>query len=194
MHQPLGKWLYPSHKQRMKWAAYTSANTESVYIRKPGGYQVYYLIGVQTTSSPPCMESELPEDAIPVDMDDCSPGWRVSPTSTQLPPLAPLSRPLLFTEYIASLPEWDKQLFDDLTIDTDVFTLADILSSNIFTAASNGSVIANSYAAFGWVLSIADTQVASCSGPVYGYKPTSYRAEGYGMFSFLRFLPPLNKE
>ena len=71
LHQPLGKWLYPSHKQRMKWAAYTSANTESVYIRKPGGYQVYYLIGDQTTSSPPCMESELPDDALPVDIDDC---------------------------------------------------------------------------------------------------------------------------
>ena len=31
-------------------------------------------------------------------------------------------------------------------------------------------------------------RLVQCSGPVFGYKPTSYRAEGYGLLFILRFL------
>ena len=31
-------------------------------------------------------------------------------------------------------------------------------------------------------------RLAKCSGPAYGYDPTSYRAEAYGLLSGLRFL------
>ena len=57
-----------------------------------------------------------------------------------------------------------------------------------FDAASDGSVYRNGSAAFGWILSVQECRLVQCSGPAYGHKPSSYRAEAYGMLSFLRFL------
>ena len=44
-------------------------------------------------------------------------------------------------------------------------------------------------AAFGWVISRSNGHhLVRCAGPVYGAGPSSFRAEGYGFLSMLRFL------
>ena len=61
--------------------------------------------------------------------------------------------------------------------------------SHGFRAASDGSVRLQSQGSFGWVLSTDQgIQVATGMGPARGPRPSSYRAEGYGLLSILRFL------
>jgi hypothetical protein len=63
-----------------------------------------------------------------------------------------------------------------------------LLHSNPFRSASDGSVKFLTHGSFGWSVSLPNgRRLATCSGPVYGAKPSSYRAEGYGMLSLLRF-------
>ena len=71
--------------------------------------------------------------------------------------------------------------------------LIQYVTTNEFLMASDGSV-KGPKASFGWVLSTPKgTRLARCSGPAYGLKPTSYRAEGYGILSCCRFLHHLHK-
>ncbi len=53
---------------------------------------------------------------------------------------------------------------------------------------SDGSVM--QFSTFGWVCCLADGEEerVSCTGPVFGAKPSSFRAEGHGMLSLARFL------
>ena len=54
--------------------------------------------------------------------------------------------------------------------------------------AADGSV-KGPKASFGWVISTQQARrIATCSGPAYGAKPGSYRAEGYGILSVLRLV------
>ena len=49
-------------------------------------------------------------------------------------------------------------------------------------------------AAFAWVMATSEgTRIAQCSGPCFGKDPTSYRAEGYGILSALRFFTQLRR-
>ena len=62
--------------------------------------------------------------------------------------------------------------------------------SHGFKSASDGSVRYTTLGAFGWVLSTDQgLQAATGMGPTRaGPRPSSYRAEGYGFLSILRFL------
>jgi hypothetical protein len=63
------------------------------------------------------------------------------------------------------------------------------MRSQSFISASDGSVRLQDHGAFGWCISLpCGRRLATCAGPVFGTKPSSYRAEGYGMLSLLRFL------
>jgi len=55
-------------------------------------------------------------------------------------------------------------------------------------SASDGSVWKPYIGAFGWILHLPSGKKVACSGPAYGYRITSYRAEAYGVLSYLRFL------
>ena len=47
----------------------------------------------------------------------------------------------------------------------------------------------NASMSFGWALSLPDgTCLATCSGPAYGAKQSSFRVEGYNLLSLVHFL------
>ena len=53
---------------------------------------------------------------------------------------------------------------------------------------SDGSVQEHR-ASFAWVMSDREgNRMARCNGPVFGLKPVSYQAEGYGILSVLRLM------
>jgi ribonuclease HI len=59
----------------------------------------------------------------------------------------------------------------------------------MFRAVSDGSVRHHTHGAFGWVLSSSTGErLAYGMGPASGRKPTSYRAEAYGLLSLMQFL------
>jgi hypothetical protein len=90
---------------------------------------------------------------------------------------------------IHQMDEWEKQLLHrtELLIATSIISQY-YLSNQQMIIASDGSV-KDLQASYGWIIAtIEGTRVAKCNGPTYGYKPTSFQAEGYGILSVLQFL------
>jgi ribosomal protein L17 len=86
-----------------------------------------------------------------------------------------------------SMPRWQEDLLQNVTIQTTEEHIREAMRSPL-KIASDGSVQAHR-ASFAWVISTSTGErLVTCMGPAYGCKPTSYRAEGYGILSVLRFL------
>jgi len=115
-------------------------------------------------------------------------------TSNAHPPV-----PQTFIEYIDDLPEWDRSLFQWLQLLVDPFELLEICTLTAVGHAltllfvSDGSAGNNSMS-FAWVLALpCGRRVVTCAGPVFGFRESSYRSEGYGVLSAVRFVYHLFK-
>jgi hypothetical protein len=104
-----------------------------------------------------------------------------------------------FQDCIKSLDDWETELFVDLKThhrETELMDLMVAIEAALVSpgtkfkliGVSDGSVMRCS--TFGWVCCLADEEeeIVSCAGPVFGAKPSSFRAEGHGMLSLARFL------
>ena len=142
------------------------------------------------SAAPSSVVSSLPPDCIPVSFDpDHAPGWRVLKSPSLFPSLPIPLIPSSFPGFLSSLDLWESDLLAALTLNFDPFKLMQLLlDSTTFFGVSNGSV-AKHRGTFGWAISLpCGTRLASCSGSAYGFKPTSFRSEGYGMLSLTRFI------
>ena len=87
-----------------------------------------------------------------------------------------------------TLHPWERLLIENVHFiqpENEVWTA---LSRERCFAASDGSAPQHK-GSFAWILSNnKGERLARCSGPVLGHAISSYRAEGFGMLSFLRFL------
>ena len=137
--------------------------------------------------------SDLPHQARPIEVRK-SPheeSWMICQNRHALiPPPHPLTlRPDTFDAYVQTMDEWERELLQFVDLRMDPFEFCVELQP-LFKAACDGSVrLISQQSAFGW--SIRDergTTVVQGMGPAPGSKPTSYRAEAYGMLSIMRFL------
>jgi hypothetical protein len=88
---------------------------------------------------------------------------------------------------------WEKQLLQHMEILVLMETITHQPQQQLIIA-SDGSV-QDHRAAFGWIITTTGgIRIAKCSGPAYGYKPSSYRAEGYVLLSVIRFLHTSQKK
>ena len=188
LHQPLGAWLHAPQQLRHDWPAYGSPQGD-FYLRVCDGFEQFSpapngrLIRSATTTS-------IPNDSNPVTIIPAPGGWSVddSPPGRYKPPL-PSTPAGTFSEFLQQLDPWETSLFPLLQLFSFPTTIAAYLSNSKASAASDGSVIFSRHGAFGWCLSLRNgTRLATCAGPAFGAKPSSYRAEAYGMLSILRFL------
>jgi hypothetical protein len=82
---------------------------------------------------------------------------------------------------------WEKQLMQRTEVLVAESTLSQVSNQRIIIASD--SSVKDHRASYGWVIATTEgTRIAKCNGPAFGYKPTSFRAEGYGLLSVLRFL------
>jgi exonuclease III len=191
--QPLGRWLVPREQQRQCHYAYTY-NTSMAIRNAEDEYNIYQ----QHHPNQPYVSNgitlkfhQLPSAAHPTNpmynyqMDSWTHSSR--PTEQYITPTQP-PEATTFAEFISQLEPWEADLLQYTEITTDPIRFCNILAQGL-RAVSDGSVRYNSQGAYGWSLSTAGGErVATCMGPVFGPRPQSYRAEGYGMLSFLRFL------
>ena len=96
--------------------------------------------------------------------------------------------PTNFAASTTLLPPWERHLLQEVVfIQTEMDVWGALSTSQCF-AASDG-LAPKDRGSFAWVLSNANgDRLARCSGPVFSHSISSYRAEGYGILSFLRFL------
>jgi hypothetical protein len=99
---------------------------------------------------------------------------------------------------IPTLEHWERQLLLDLEIvDLEVAqeeaTVWEAIATQACHIATDGSA-PDGKGSFAWVISDAEGNIlAQCKGPAYGADISSYRAEGYGILSVLRFLVHMRK-
>jgi len=112
---------------------------------------------------------------------------------TTCPPLAvaPIVAPPppnTFFKLLPTLDQWERDLFDTCQFLVPYHEVLHIVCTESVMFVSDGGA-AIPKASFGWVLSTNQGQrLLHVSGPAYGAHSNSYRAEGYGILSVMRFL------
>ncbi len=189
LHQPLGRWLLPGPSLGRTWSSYVTKTSKTLILVKEGVYESYspkrHRIYPVT---PDGTITSLPLDAYPVSIKFSPRSIKVH-RSPGLFPIFAASQPRTFEEYLDTLAPWDRLLFDHLDLSIDPYVIIETLASTTaIYSASDGSV-KDHQGSFGWLLSTPDgTVILKCSGPAYGRQMKSYRAEGYGVLSLLRFI------
>ena len=103
------------------------------------------------------------------------------------PIVAPLP-PTTFMERLPTLDLWERDLFDTFQFLVPYHEVLHIVCTEPILFASDGGA-ASPKASFGWVMSTNQGQrLLHVSGPAYGAHSNSYRAEGHGILSVMRFL------
>ena len=93
-----------------------------------------------------------------------------------------------FDLFIATLEPWETELLQHVNLLVDPFSLCLELTPG-FRAVSDGSVTTQLHGSIGWIVSsLSGNRLATGMGPARGRSPLSFRAEAYGLLSFLRFL------
>jgi hypothetical protein len=195
--RPLGAWLFSAPGLRRLWPRYLDLHSQVLHVRSADGFIQYvrtpsgdFAHGLADPSWSPT------ESCVPVEADPSGSGRYFlndesiqAIASTLVPPVA---QTLL--EYIDDLPTWDRSLFQWLKLLVDPFELLELCtqasSASGFTLllVSDGSAGNNSMT-FAWVLALpCGKRVATCAGPVFGFRESSYRSEGYGVLSAVRFV------
>lgn len=205
LRQSLGPWLIPQSQQRQQARAYFDHKNRVLYMHEDGELYCKHAVGDTVIFEPETELVSLPSHVLPTrTYSDNGREWDHPENVATLyrEPKGPA--PGTFIEFLAALPFWEASLFHSLQLEKDPFSMIEDLVKFPFACTSDGSVRFKAEGSFGWALSLANnTNLAHCSGPVFGSKPTSYRAEGYGLLSMIRFiirlseycsnLKPLNK-
>ena len=196
LRTPLGEWIHPIHAQRNRHFAYQEGQCLWLRQHDPAQYREYRAPNRTTTYSATFQVLDfmmIPSTAIPVGVQECSgipDHWHVVALGQSVIPQTETSNPadMTFLEFIHTLDEWEVELLKNIEMDEDPFELCVALQP-LQRSASDGSVRHHRQGAFGWTIRNENGQrVAAGMGPASGSKPTSYRAEAYGMLSLLRFL------
>jgi exonuclease III len=187
---PLGSWLFDNPTQRQRHFAYSFGTR--IALRIGAQYQIhkrrqkkYYFTGVEVSFA------DLPTTAHPTEVlyHPATDSWAVHKphSGPYIPPqVPPISA--TFEEYIQTLQPWEIDLLRHVRMSVDPYSVCEGLEHG-FCAVSDGSVRYQTQGSFGWVLSASNGErVVTCMGPARGPRPSSYRAEGYGLLSFLLFL------
>ena len=187
---PLGPWLFTSYRRFPSITYYPLRLWHS-----PTHYSSYCKTthqGIQFSSSHGtslCTNSSL----IPVDVRNTTHTIIiVNSCCTHLPATPPPALSLTNAVLPATLPPWKADLLSHLQFHLPLPSLSSLLvdtsthTDHCILAACNGS--SNTRSTFGWTLRHGTTDLATCYGPVHGYRANSYCAKATGLLSLLVFL------
>ena len=198
LRQPLGAWKGTStadkSPRRRLWPTLQLQNV--LYVRRPSDgqqYRQYHRQGPARTfhrTAQIISHTDLPSNANPVDARRQFPvGYRVLHNETmELPPVIAVPSASSFPEYVSHLDKWESELLQVSIVSSALTAITNSLDKGLIIVC-DGSVNQYEAGSFGWVASTSDgTRLATCSGPARGSRLTSYRAEGYGVLSVVRFI------
>ena len=181
----IGLWLLPTDQLRCTWPFYFDPPTDTLFKTNKTGHTVHTreLSGHSFNES--AHTEQLPVTSVPISVHPTENCWRkdghlshqfLAPHSNQPDPGDPSSKPCHHGKNLRSLAS-----------NPNTSKLIEMLITGKVVFTTDGS--APEKASFGWAIPSADkTRLATCFGPTQGFKPSSYRAEGYGALSVLRFL------
>ena len=137
------------------------------------------------------MISTIPSHTVPVDILSSASTITTSIPSDRLPP-TPVPNPIGLEARLNHLASWQEPLLSGIDHHCPLVDIISHLScpfgsTSEIISATDGSA-KDSIASFGWCIRLDDIDIITCSGPVSGPSPGSYRAECYGMLSLLLYL------
>ena len=197
LHEPLGLWLFGSAKLHRIWDQYLDWSDNSLYVWNDGIFSQYVSISQdQFDHALECPDWWPSSTCTPVQADFVDGRYDILPESV-VPILSrpPASVPRTFSDYISRLPEWERLLFDELQfLGLAPFELLDQCTAEhggihlTLIFCSDGSAGDNSMS-FAWRMALpSGRRVVQCAGPAFGHIQSSYRGEGYGVLSAVRFV------
>jgi hypothetical protein len=185
LKQPLGPpGLVTNASQRQQSKAYYNHPNRSLYLRTASNsFHQYPLSGnlIQTSTSLHPVD-QFPLTALPT-LIEAQYHWipNAEIPTLYLAPSGPTPGVHLENSLLLLFP-YGNHLCSILPFSSSTTHLhLQFMIAKPFSCTSDGSVQFLRERSFSWALSLNDGhKLAHCSGPVYGLKPTSYRAEGYG--------------
>jgi hypothetical protein len=192
LRKPLGSWLVPWNQMRRDWAFLLDPSKDKLYHRTPAGFTQHDKIRIDFDKEPDqnIIEPNIPPTAIPVDAVNLQMTYTVkrgyhqscAPSNQEEDPLESVF------DHLPRLDPWEMQLLFNMELHCDEAELWSALTTQDCYIATDGSA-PDGKGSFAWLISdsIGNTLV-QCMGPVFGAGVTSFRAEGYGILSLLRFL------
>jgi hypothetical protein len=192
LRQPLGQWLVEPTKQRRTWPAYFDTHANKLLLcQESNFYSIHPCSGNGYAIVADGHTNTLPPLSRPAMLLKGPKGWAMSPTVPYFLPQVGSSNHVAgtFQAYVQDLTQWERDLLEHFNFHEDLYTLHHYLNTQQTSlGVSDGSVITTS-GAYGWCRSTSDgTRLATGMGPAQGMLPSSYRSEGYGMLSLLRFV------
>jgi hypothetical protein len=189
--QPLGDWVINSiHDQSQRHFCYWAR--DHLWVRTEHGYIICEPIGDKDFEETENIHQwhQIPDEATPMEAEMVKPGcWRWNTATYVLVSSIPSIGS--FTEFIESLPKWERELLIHTTMSTDAYAVGVALEHGI-RAVSDGSEWFKTQGSFGWILSSDEGErLATGMGPASGSRPNSFRSEGYGLLALLLFLQRL---
>ncbi len=196
LRQPLGPW----HNQPNQWPAYYDAKQDGVLLEKGQEWTFHRIIRKHRRYwdidlVPAYTSKTIDDHAIPIDRQADPTGrfpnryelpnaWIPTPPPTILPPQTD------FQSYVKTLQTWDYELLRNVELMQSgaVSLLELLLNPNASVLAATDGGIKDPHGYFGWAIGTDDCVVCHNSGTVFGWPHSSFRAEGYGRLSLLRFL------
>ena len=195
LRQPLGSWRpkQPALRSRM-WPAYCSEGR--VFVRNQQNMSQYTIWEQQAGTrrylhqADDIAHSMIPAEAAPVEVRRQFPvGYVITFAGEQQP--CPNPAPTISTTlqaFFESLEPWESELLVNNRLQLSIQDLLWQLDRHVVIVC-DGSVNVYEAGSFGWIMSDPHgNRIARCSGRVRGSRLSSYRAEGYGMLSIVRFL------
>jgi len=189
--QPLGDWTVPTSEMRRTWTYYLSPDRSNLHNRlTPEAFDVHAKLQYDYDGNSHAITHTLPPDAVPVQARGAGETFVVPTTCRRVRLSAPLPTPPSVLAAIHQMEPWERDLLQGLDLLVPEQELITALCESPLIFVSDGSADQDkNTGSFGWTLSRPNGQrLATCNGPVYTYKATSYRSEGYGILSVLRFV------
>jgi hypothetical protein len=196
--QPLGQWSLPAPQLRRDWPFYFDHASSSLFVRSGAQFAKFCPHDGLFLSDGRSCEWTVTSTCVPVGVTILDPD-----TYSVILPIFPvrqppsLTLPSSFLESLHQLPlPGDRHLFESLELlvsPEDLIAALDetVLSTNSSTrchGVSDGTEV-HSCMAFAWVFAGPDgRRLAQCASPAFGSQASSYRAEGYGVVSLVKFL------
>ena len=189
LKEPLGAWIVAPTEYAREWPHYYSNITDRLYRHTALGYSVHHRIRHDFDKDTDVYIDTLPHDAIPVEARDKPHTW-VLPRmiSTQDIIQDEATPPSTISLLVEELRPCERSLLQETIFIRPEAEVWDALTQGQCFIASDGSA-PKDRGSFAWIMSnYSGERLARCSGPVFGHAISSYRAESYGILSFLRFL------
>ena len=193
LRQPLGEWTMPAYRLRRRWPFLFSPSRLSLYKRHKEDYRQLDRIRNRIYSfRPGHVVPDLPSDCVPIDIKNTADGYLVPTTTVAIAeqPPKPFLSDLSFREYLDLQEDHERcALLRYDTLGKDIHDVVDALMDldDIVLVTDGGAD--RKCGSYGWVLGTSSgSRIAQGSGSVFGYDPSSYRAEISGSRAGLLFI------